>query len=291
MPFLVLRFLLQLDADFVQLLNDPAVVFGDTVKLGQGPTRMLDTAMAEIESGTFGEEGHAGTKNEGKEESQAQGDPPLRSALEILRSQVDAVRQEDTQRDEQLVRTDHGTSDMAGSALTLVHGNHERAATDSQTGHPTADDHLPPMARGSGNLNNQPHDRDDTPDSDGPPTADPVGDGGAAQRADESTDRQQTNNQTGTDIAEVVFALLVEFTVALEVVRHLLETGDLTSIITEEDTTHGDEGAKDEGPPGEPGDGGLDADVGLLLGDGLHARSLGLARHRGSNGLVVSGSI
>ena len=173
---------------------------------------------------------------------------------------------------------------MRGPGPTLIHGNDQGTATNAKTGDPTTNDHLVPFTGGRTDLDDQSDVEDDTPERDGPLSAQLVGHGSTTEGTDQGTDREQTDNETGTDIAEGVGAIGTQFTIAFLVVLHLLETGDLTGVITEEQTTDGDESTHDKGAHGEPGDGGVNAGHHGLLGRGIVLRGDRL------DGLPVMGS-
>lgn len=240
------------------------MVLRHTVQLGHGSASPVDAAVAEVETRRLGEESHTTTEDNGEQEGQTEGDPPLGSALQGVGTQVDQVGQEDTEGDEQLVATDHRTTHVTGGTLTLVHGDQQGASTNTQTSGPTTHDHLDPVARGGGDLDNQADHEDDTPDSDGPLTAHLVGDGGSDESTNQGTNGQKTGQQTGADVTQVPFALGILHTIAAEIVGFLLKTGDLTSVITEKETTHGDEDGHDEGPQSNAGDGGVNTAKRLL---------------------------
>lgn len=250
-PLLGLGLGLELLTDLAHLLDDAGVVFRDTVKLGQSALGALNLAMAVLEARALGEEDHSTTQDQSKQEGQAKGDTPLGSAVHSVGSQVDTVGKEDTQGDEQLVATDHGTTDVSRSTLTLVHGHQQRASTNTKTSDGTTDDHLIPVAVGRADLDHQANDQDDVPDSDRPLAANEVRKRSTKQGTHESTNTEHTNNQTSAVIRQGPSTIDV-LTVSLQVVVHVLETGDLTSVVTEQQTTHGDEeghhkGAKRDG--------------------------------------------
>ena len=167
---------------------------------------------------------------------------------------------------------------------TLIHGYDQGTATNAKTGDPTTNDHLVPFTGGRTDLDDQSDVENDTPESDGPLPAQLVGHGSTTEGTDQGTDRQQTDNETSTNIAKGVGAIGAHFTIAFLVVFHFLETGDLTGIITEKQTTDRDESTHDKGTEGETGDGRVDAGHHGLLGRGIGLRGGRL------DGLPVMGS-
>ena len=267
----------ELFLDLVEFLDDDAVVLGHTVQLGHGAPGAVDLTVTVLEARGFGEEGHAAAQDQGEDDGQAERDAPLGGAIHALGSQVDQVGDEDTQCHEQLVAADHGTTDVTRGTLTLVHGDEQRAAADTQTSNPTADDHLPPVTGGRGDLDNDTDNQDDVPQGDGPFAPKSVGNGSSDQSTDQGTNGQQTDDETRANMAEAPLAVAI-FTIPVQVVAHLLEAGDLTSVISEQQTSHGDEQPHDGGPKGQPGDGGVDSEI-----EGL------LSRHRVGAGVLRLG--
>ena len=147
-PLLAAGFGLELVLDLVELLEDDLVVLRHTIQLSHGGTGLVDAAVAEVETRRLREESHTTTEDDGEQEGQTEGDTPLGSTLKGVGTQVDEVGQEDTEGDEQLVATDHGTTDVTGGTLTLVHGDEQGAGTNTQTSGPTTHDHLDPVAGG-----------------------------------------------------------------------------------------------------------------------------------------------
>jgi hypothetical protein len=258
MPLLIVRLGFKLFANLVHLFHDADVVLGNTVKLSEGSLGAFHLSMTEFKAGAFREEDHTTAQDQSEEEGETKGNAPLSSAIHGVGTQVDTVGEEDTQGNEQLVATDHRTTDVTGGTFTLVHRHEQGAASDTKTSDPTADDHLVPVAIRGGNLHNQSNVEDHTPKRDRPFAAELVGHGSTDEGTDHSTDRQQTDNQTGPGGTERVFAVGTKLTISLQVVAHLLEAGDLTSVISEQKTTHGDKEGHHQGTRGDPRDWGID---------------------------------
>lgn len=120
MPLLLLRFRLELILNLIHLLDDAVVVLGDAVELGQVGAGSFGITLAVVVTRRFGEAKHTTTQGDGEEEGQAQGDTPLAGVGEGFGTQVDAVGQEDTEGDEQLVAANNGTTNMTGSRFTYT---------------------------------------------------------------------------------------------------------------------------------------------------------------------------
>lgn len=145
---------------------------------------------------------------------------------------VEAGGQEDAHGDEELVSADHGTSDPGRRRLGLVHGDKQTQGTNAQAGHESANHDLIPC-RDRRNLDNETDGHNKTPERDGGPATNAVGDGCGHQGSDESTDGQESDNETGADIAEVLGAIRVGLAKSVQEIGHLKETRDLTSVVTE----------------------------------------------------------
>lgn len=78
-------------------------------------------AVTVVVPGAFREESHADAENDGPEVGDPHGDAPGSGTVEILSAKVDAIGDEDTQRDEELVCADEGSSYVSGCRLGLIH--------------------------------------------------------------------------------------------------------------------------------------------------------------------------
>lgn len=75
----------------------------------------------------------------------------------------------------------------------------------------------------------------------------------------------QTNNQTIPNVTKALLAITHVLTEPVDEVGHGSETGDLTSRVTEDETTHGDDNTQDKGPPSQVLDGAIVDDAIVLL--------------------------
>lgn len=117
-----LLFLTDLDfvlfANLVHFFDDAVVILRDTVEFGQVRPASVDIALTVVITRTLGEEEHATAQRKGKEESETQGDTPLTGVFHGFGAQVDTVRQEDTQSDEELVAANNRTTDVTRGRFT-----------------------------------------------------------------------------------------------------------------------------------------------------------------------------
>jgi len=212
------------------LLGDDAVIGGDTVELGHDVASLLNTAVTVGEARGLGQEQSTNTQNQRPGKANAHRDAPRGSGVDALSTEVDNVGDEDAKGHEQLESADHGTTDLTGSRLGLVHGDDTGKSTDTQTGDPTTDGNLVPFV-GGGDLHNDTDDVEEGPEGNGELAADSVGNGGSHKGTNHGTNGQKTDNKTIADVAEDVFTRsgIVLGEPHLEI-GHSSETRDLTCV-------------------------------------------------------------
>lgn len=179
--------LLKLLLHIGHLLSNDTVVAGDAVQLAHDIVGLFGTTVAVGETGRLGQEEGTDTKNQGPGEANAHGDTPRGGVLEGLSAEVDNVRDEDTEGNEQLESTDHCTTDLARGRLRLVHGDDTGKGTNTQTSNPTAKSNLVPFV-GGGNLHNDTDNVGEGPEGDGVLAANTVRNGGSHQGTNHSSD-------------------------------------------------------------------------------------------------------
>ncbi len=165
------------------------MVFVDTIQLGHDLTCLVDAAVAVSITGGLGKEKSTESKNQRPGKADSHGDSPRGSGLDGLGTEVDDVGDEDTEGDEELECTDHGTADLAGGGLRLVHGDDAGQRTDPQTSNPTAHGNLNPVAVRSNLHNNSDH-VDHGPEGHGELATHAIRDGGGDEGSDHSTDAE-----------------------------------------------------------------------------------------------------
>lgn len=148
--------------------------------------------------------------------------------------------EENAEGDEKLIGANEGTANPWRCGLGLEHGNNETESTDTEASDQAANHDLFPCSF-SGNLDDETDGSDEAPEGDGVPATKLVGDGGGAQGTDEGTDGEETDDQTGADVAELDGAVGLVLAEPVEKVGHLQESGDLTRVIAKDHATHGDE--------------------------------------------------
>lgn len=173
----------------LHFLCDAAVVRGDTVQLAHDLAGFLEAAVAVGETGRLWEEKGTETQDERPGETDPHSDAPRSRRLDGVRAEVDDVRDEDPEGDEELEGTDHRSPDLPGGRLTLVHGDDAGECANAQTSDQTAHGHLVPLG-GGGDLDDDADNVDDRPERDREFPADAVSDGGSRQGANHGTNRE-----------------------------------------------------------------------------------------------------
>lgn len=181
--------LLQLLLHVGHFPSDNSVVVGNTVELAHDFTGLLDPTMAVGVTRGLGQEEGTDTEDERPGKSDTHGDPPGSGIFQSHGAEVDDVRDEDTEGDEQLEGTDHRTTDLTGSRFGLVHGDDTGEGTDTQTGDPTTEGNLIPVCC-SGNLNDDTDNVKKSPERDGEFAANTIRNGGSNQGTNHSSNRQ-----------------------------------------------------------------------------------------------------
>ena len=147
MPWVVAasRLSLELLLDLSNLGVDEGTVRVDTVETGHVHASLVDLALAVCVAGGLGEEEDGATEDDGPECGKTVGNAPLGAVdVVLLCAVVDHVCGPDTERDEQLVRGDGGTTDALGDRLGLVHGNDGGESSDTETGSEATHSELSP---------------------------------------------------------------------------------------------------------------------------------------------------
>lgn len=115
---------------------------------------------------------------------------------------------------------------MTRSRFTLVHGHKTGKSTNTETSDKTTNSDLIPLG-GSSDLHDDTDHVDDAPECDGLFSSESVCQGTGSEGTNHSSDRHETNNQTRTDVAKVVAAVVVLSETHLKV-GHGLEARDLS---------------------------------------------------------------
>lgn len=180
-------------------------------------------------------------------------------------SVVEAGGKEDTHCDEQLVCANQSTTNPRRCCLSLVHGHQKRQSPHAQSSYQTSNHNLIPRCTRS-NLDDEANTTNKAPNADRKTSSDSICQRSCGQSADERTNRKQSNNQTRSNVAEVIFTVTAVLAEASQEIWHFEEARDLTSIISEailslaclrplhrgvhsHETTHGHKHSHSKRPP------------------------------------------
>lgn len=222
--------------DLGSLEGNSAVIDWNSVETGHGLKSASVLASADIETWRLWHEDHSDDENDTPEPSDGHWNAVGAGVLAGLGSKVDCRGGEDTDGDEQLVRADDGTTDVLWSRLGHVEWDDDGKGTDTKTGDPSSHGNTNPLSWTDGDLNDNADREDQSPEWNGALASDLVGEWTGAESTNKSTDREKSDDQTRSDVGPVVFAVWLLLSEALLEVVHLEETGNLSSIITEDKT-------------------------------------------------------
>ncbi len=153
------------------------VCFGHACEFGHSCSCFVDASVPVGESRGFGECEDTEAKYQGPDEADGHGYPPASRIWARFGAEVDGVRGEYSECDEELVCADEGAADLAWGSFGDVHGYHDRQRADPGTGYETAYGYLLPACRG-GYLDHHADDEDEGPECHGVFAANAVSDGG-----------------------------------------------------------------------------------------------------------------
>lgn len=208
------------------------VIGGSTIHFHKCLFGLLDPSAAVVEAWCFAEGQHAYAKNDSPDPAQTDDDAPRGRAVHLVSvgSIVEAGSQEDAHSNEKLVGADQSTTDPRRRRLGLIHGHQETKSTNTEAGDQSTDHDLLP-GRDGGDLNDETDGDHDTPEANGDATTNAISDRSSHQRADQCADGQQTNNETGSNVAKGI-AVTRALSKTFQKVGHFQEARNLTSIIT-----------------------------------------------------------
>jgi hypothetical protein len=163
------------------------MVFSDSIAERQRTTRAFDLSVAVFPARRLLHEQDTDDHQERPDETNAHGDLPCAGAPVGFRAEVDAVRDEDSKGNEELVARHERTTDVSRRCLGLVHGREDRQATDTETCYPATEGDLVPDGSG-GDLDNDTDAEDDVPEDNAVLAAKLVGERRSNQGTDQGTD-------------------------------------------------------------------------------------------------------
>lgn len=144
---------------------------------------------------------------------------------------------------------------MSRRTLALVQRYQDTQRPNPQASYPSSYHNLIPLCIRR-DLHNDPNTEYNAPGADGVLSAESIRKGRRDQSSYQSANRQESHNQSGPSICELgcgrstrVLGVWEQLAEALEEIVHLEKTGDLTSIVSEDQTTHRDQDAHQDGAP------------------------------------------
>jgi hypothetical protein len=231
---------------------------------------LVELALLDPVTGRLGEESKTNGEDDGPEELDANGDTVGASVATVLGCVHNAVGDEDTNSDAELVTSNDSTANLLGGNLGHVQNDNGRDKSDTETSNETTSSHHTKTS--GGNLKDTADTEDGTSENDGETTANEVGKITGNDGTEESTGRQDggderlvrggdrkllvaiVDNQRvlGTEAGELDVGVFVA-SVLLDEVVHVEDTSHPTSVIAEEDTTESCKGNNQVGSKGNWG--------------------------------------
>lgn len=205
---------------------------------GESDTRLVELALANEESGRLGKESQTAGENQSPSHLKTDRDTVAGAVIAVLGAIIDAAGKKQTDADAELVSGNDGASNLARGDFAHVENDDGRDETHTETGDKsTSDDQA---ERGGGGLEDHTDDKDHATQDDSELATNPIGQITSGERTEECTSRQDRGDERflpgGEDESTGAFDGLDE-----EVHAH--HTGDVTRVVTEEDTTKGGEDA------------------------------------------------
>lgn len=129
---------LQLFLNLLNLVKDFRMLFRHTIRKRDRLARTVNFALAVFPAGRLLHEANANNHECGPDKANAHGEFPCSRATFHFGSKVDAISNEDTERDEELVAGYKRAADVSRRGLGLVHGRENGQTADTKTCNPTA---------------------------------------------------------------------------------------------------------------------------------------------------------
>lgn len=237
-----------------ELGADNGVVDISGVEAGEGLGSLLMVALLDEPTRGFGEDEEETAEDKGESELDTDGDTPRAGVLAALGAVGSERSAEKTDGDGPLVTGNNGTTDPTGGSLGLVHGNNSGKDTNTETSNDTTTDEDTKVS--GSHLHDDTNAEDSKGDLHTPSTTEDIGDGSTGKGTAESTGRKDRDDERGVVCGQVVLAVSHKHTEGLLEVVHDKETGDCTSVVTEENTTESGGGGNENSGERLPNAGG-----------------------------------
>ena len=250
--------------DLGKLIPDILGIERLVAQAGEDDGGPVHLALLDEEAGGLREEEDTASKNEGPGHLETDGDTVRAAVDTVLGAVVNARGQEETDANAELVAGHESTADLAGRDLRHVQDDDGRDETDTETSDKTASNDEAQARRGS--LENDTDDEDEAAEDDGRTTTNPISEITTHKGAEEGTSRENRGDEGLLPRGEGGGADSLD---GFDKVLHAHDTGNITGIVAEEDTT---ERGKDAHHVRLEGNGSLNAgDIALWhgLSDGL----------------------
>lgn len=229
--------------DLVHGLLDQRVVTLALVDEEHSLEGLLVSVTGEQESRRLRHEDSSDEKNQRPGKAQTKRDSVGTSVISVVSSVAHTVTDKDTEGDEQLEGSHQGSSNFLGSSLRLEHGADDRQTTNTNSSNDSTDKVLVPLVHG-GNLNKVSHNVDSSSDHDTPLSSVGVSDSSRRQTSNGGTNGEDSYQQTGSDLGQVVSSIIMLRTEFLQKLWHVNVTRNGSGIISKHKTSHGQETAQ-----------------------------------------------
>lgn len=222
---------------------------------GKGLGGSLELALLDEETGGLWQEEETSREDDGPQELHSDGDTVRSSVITVLGGVDNAVGQQNTDGDAELVTGHEGTADLLGRDLGHVQNDDGGDETDTETSNQTANDH--DSKGGGGSLQDATNGEDERSENNSWATTNEVGNVTSSDSTKEGTAGQNRGHErliTGRDVESrlVVLVLLgigvgekvagvVHAGVLANEVWHGENTSHPSSVVSEENTTKGGE--------------------------------------------------
>lgn len=235
------RLVLVVGDDLGQLLLNILGVLGLASDTGQRAGRVFDAATLDEPTRRLGQDDQTGTENQRPKELNTDGDSVRASVVAVLRGVHDAVGQQDTDGDAELVARDDRASDLSGRDLGHVENDDRGDEADTDTRDDTTGNHETDggaRVRTGGSLEDAADAENDTTANDRDSTPEVVGNVAGGKGTEEGTSRQDRREQRGLGSGDdnVVGRVRALTSGGNSLVRRVVDQGD--EILHAENATH-----------------------------------------------------
>lgn len=189
--------------DLSKLVLDVLRVDGLATDTAESGGSLVELSLLDVETRGLGEESKTGGEDDGPQELDGDRDTVRSSIAAVLGGVDDAVGEQNTDGDAELVTSNNGTTDLLGGDLGHVQNDDGGDETDTETSDETTSSHHTETSGGS--LEDTTNAEDGTTEDDGDTATDEVGDVTSHDGTEESTSgRMEVTRETWLDLTEKV---------------------------------------------------------------------------------------